>query len=193
MIIAIVVIAVIVVLALILVGVYNGLVKARNMVDEAWSGIDVQLKRRHDLIPNLVETVKGYAAHETEAFQNVTEARAAAISAQGPAAQGQAESMLDRALGRLFAIAEAYPQLRAVESFTQLQQELSNTEDQIAASRRLYNGNVQIFNTKVQQFPGAVLAGPFGFSAREYFELEDPTDREPVKVDFGQGGAAPTA
>ncbi len=193
MIIAIIVIAIIVVLALILVAVYNGLVQARNKVDEAWSGIDVQLKRRHDLIPNLIETVKGYAAHETEAFQNVSEARAAAIGAQGPAAQGQAESMLDRALGRLFAIAEAYPQLRAVESFTQLQQELSNTEDQIAASRRLYNGNVQIYNTKIEQFPGLVLAGPFGFSIREYFELEDPAQREPVRVDFGQSGAAPTA
>jgi LemA protein len=180
----IVIIALIVLLVLIVVGVYNGLVQARNKVDEAWSGIDVQLKRRHDLIPNLIETVKGYASHETEAFESVSSARATAISASGPVAAGKAEGELTQALGRLFAIAEAYPQLRAVESFTQLQAELSNTEDQIAASRRLYNGNVQIFNTKIQQFPGLILAGPFGFGAREFFEIENPVEREPVKVDF---------
>lgn len=184
MVIALIIIAVIVVLALIVVGVYNGLVQARNKVDEAWSGIDVQLKRRHDLIPNLVETVKGYAAHESATFEKVTAARADAIAAKTPAESAAAEGILTQALGGLFAIAEAYPQLRAVESFTQLQQELSNTEDQIAASRRLYNGNVQIFNTKIQQFPGVVLAGPFGFSAREFFELDDPSDREPVQVSF---------
>ncbi len=180
----IVIIVAVVVLLLILVGVYNGLVQARNKVDEAWSGIDVQLKRRHDLIPNLIETVKGYAAHETAAFENVSNARAAAIGASGPVESGRAEGELSQALGRLFAIAEAYPQLRAVESFTQLQAELSNTEDQISASRRLYNGNVQMFNTKVQQFPGLVLAGPIGFGIREFFEIEDAAEREPVKVDF---------
>jgi LemA protein len=179
-----VVLGIIVLLALILVFAYNGMVKARNKVDESWSGIDVQLKRRHDLIPNLVETVKGYAAHEKEVFENVSAARSAAISAQGPAAQAQAETALNGALGRLFAVAEAYPQLRAAESFTQLQQELANTEDQIAASRRIYNGNVQAYNTKIQVFPNSLLAGPFGFTRREFFEIEDPADREPVKVSF---------
>jgi LemA protein len=179
-----VVLGIIVLVALILVFAYNGMVKARNKVDESWSGIDVQLKRRHDLIPNLVETVKGYAAHEKEVFENVSAARSAAISAQGPAQQAQAETALTGALGRLFAVAEAYPQLRAAESFTQLQQELANTEDQIAAARRIYNGNVQAYNTKIQVFPNSLLAGPFGFSRREFFEIEDPADREPVKVSF---------
>ena len=182
------------ILALIVLGTYNGLVKARNLCDEAWSTIDVQLKRRHDLIPNLVETVKGYATHETEAFENVSKARAAAIGARTPAEAAKTEGLLTQALGQLFAIAEAYPQLRAVESFTQLQAELTNTEDQIAAARRVYNGNVQAYTTKRQQFPGALIAGPFGFSPRSFFELEDPTDREPVKVDFGSAApAAPVA
>ena len=179
-----VVLGIIVLLVLLLIFAYNGMVKARNKVDESWSGIDVQLKRRHDLIPNLVETVKGYATHEKEVFENVSAARSAAISAQGPAAQAQAETALNGALGRLFAVAEAYPQLRAAESFTQLQQELANTEDQIAASRRIYNGNVQAYNTKIQVFPNSLLAGPFGFTRREFFEIEDPADREPVKVSF---------
>ena len=179
-----VVLGIIVLLGLLLVFAYNGMVKSRNKVDESWSGIDVQLKRRHDLIPNLVETVKGYAAHEKEVFENVSAARSAAISAQGPAAQAQAETALSGALGRLFAVAEAYPQLRAAESFTQLQQELANTEDQIAASRRIYNGNVQAYNTKIQVLPNSLLAGPFGFTRREFFEIEDPADREPVKVSF---------
>jgi LemA protein len=179
-----VVLGIVVLLGLLLVFAYNGMVKARNKVDESWSGIDVQLKRRHDLIPNLVETVKGYATHEKEVFENVSAARSAAISAQGPAAQAQAETALTGALGRLFAVAEAYPQLRAVESFTQLQQELANTEDQIAASRRIYNGNVQAYNTKIQVFPNSLLAGQFGFTRREFFEIEDPADREPVKVSF---------
>ena len=160
------------------------MVKARNKVDEAWSGIDVQLKRRHDLIPNLVETVKGYAAHEKEVFENVSAARSAAISASGPAEAGRAEGALTGALGRLFAVAEAYPQLRAAESFTELQRELANTEDQIAGSRRIYNGNVQAYNTKIQVFPNSLIAGQFGFTRREFFEIEDPADREPVKVSF---------
>jgi LemA protein len=184
MVVAIIVIVVIIVLALVLVGAYNGMVRARNKVDEAWSGIDVQLKRRHDLIPNLVETVKGYAAHERETFQAVTDARARAMSASGPAQAGAAEGFLSQALGRLFAVAEAYPQLRATENFQQLQAELTNTEDQIAAARRIYNGNVQAYNTKIQVFPNSVIAGMGGFTPREYFEIEDPGDREPVKVDF---------
>ena len=191
MIIVIVVIVLIVILALVVLGTYNGLVTARNMCDEAWSSIDVQLKRRHDLIPNLVETVKGYASHETEAFENVSKARAAAIGARTPQEAAKTEGLLTQALGQLFAIAEAYPQLRAVESFTQLQAELTNTEDQISASRRIYNSNAQIYTTKRQQFPGALIAGPFGFSPRPFFELEEPTDRQPVKVDFGS--AAPAA
>ena len=184
MVVAIIVIVVIIVLALVLIGAYNGMVRARNKVDEAWSGIDVQLKRRHDLIPNLVETVKGYAAHERETFQAVTDARARAMSASGPAQAGAAEGFLSQALGRLFAVAEAYPQLRASENFQQLQAELTNTEDQIAAARRIYNGNVQAYNTKIQVFPNSIIAGMSGFTAREYFEIEDPGDREPVKVDF---------
>ena len=146
----------------------------------------MQLKRRYELIPNLVETVKGYASHESEAFEKVSNARAAAMSAKTPGESGVAEGFLSQALGGLFAIAEAYPQLRAVESFTQLQAELSNTEDQIAAARRLYNGNVQTYLTKIQQFPGALVAGPFNFGEREYFELDQPADREPVKVDFSK-------
>ena len=184
MIAVIVIVAIVIILAVILVATYNGLVQARNRCDEAWSTIDVQLKRRHDLIPNLVETVKGYASHESEAFEKVSNARAAAMSAKTPGESGVAEGFLSQALGGLFAIAEAYPQLRAVESFTQLQTELSNTEDQIAGARRLYNGNVQAYLTKIQQFPGALVAGPFNFGERDYFELDEPADREPVKVDF---------
>jgi LemA protein len=186
----IVLLVIIVLIALYGVIAYNGMVRSRNMVDEAWSGIDVQLKRRHDLIPNLVETVKGYAAHEREVFESVTSARAQAMQASGPAASGAAEGILSQALGRLFAVAEAYPQLRASENFQQLQAELTNTEDQIAASRRIYNGNVQSYNTKIQTFPNSLIAGFGGFTRREFFEIETPADREPVKVDFGT--AAPT-
>ena len=188
----IIIIAVIVLLGLFLVGIYNGMVRARNRVDEAWSGIDVQLKRRHDLIPNLVETVKGYAAHEKEVFEAVTQARANAMSAQagGPASAAQvaqAEGQLSGALGRLMAVAEAYPQLRATENFQQLQAELTNTEDQIAGARRIYNGNVQNYNTRIQTFPGAVFAGMFGFLKREFFEIDSPADREAPSVSFGSG------
>ncbi|HEY3612458.1 MAG TPA: LemA family protein [Gaiellales bacterium] len=188
----IIIVVIVVLLALFLVGIYNGMVRARNRVDEAWSGIDVQLKRRHDLIPNLVETVKGYAAHEKEVFEAVTQARANAMSAQaggaGSAAQvAQAEGQLSGALGRLFAVAEAYPQLRATENFQQLQAELTNTEDQIAGARRIYNGNVQGYNTRIQTFPAAVFAGMFGFVKREFFEIDSPADREAPSVSFGSG------
>ncbi len=181
-----IILGIVALVAIFLVVAYNGMVRARNKVDEAWSGIDVQLKRRHDLIPNLVETVKGYATHEREVFEAVTQARSNAIQAQaqGPAAAGPAENMLTGALGRLFAVAEAYPQLRAAESFTELQRELANTEDQISAARRIYNGNVQAYNTKIQVFPNNVMAGQFGFTPREFFEIEDPADREPVRVSF---------
>src|ERR1700759_5510751 len=171
------VIVIIVVVVLILLAVFyyiakrNGIIASRNRVDESWSGIDVQLKRRHDLIPNLVETVKGYATHERETFQAVTDARASAMQAQGPAQQGAAEGILSQALGRLFAVSEAYPQLRATENFQQLQAELTNTEDQIAAARRIYNGNVQSFNTKIQTFPNSVIAGFGGFTKRDFFEI----------------------
>jgi LemA protein len=196
----IIIIVIIVLLGLFLVGLYNGMVRARNRVDEAWSGIDVQLKRRHDLIPNLVETVKGYAAHEKEVFEAVTQARANAMSAQAAGAAGaaqvaQAEGQLTGALGRLFAVAEAYPQLRATENFQQLQGELTNTEDQIAGSRRIYNGNVQEYNTKIQTFPATVFAGMFGFIKREFFELDAPADRAAPVVSFGADSApaAPAA
>ena len=182
---ALIIIALIVVLLIVFViAVYNGMVRSRNKVDEAWSGIDVQLKRRHDLIPNLVESVKGYAAHERETFQAVTDARARAMGASGPAAAGAAEGLLSQALGRLFAVAEAYPQLRATENFQQLQNELTNTEDQISAARRIYNGNVQSYNSSIQVFPNSIIAGMGGFTRREFFEIEDAGDREPVKVDF---------
>ena len=185
------IVLILIVVLIVLIGLwfilaFNGLVRLRNEVAQGLSSIDVQLKRRADLIPNLVETVKGYATHESEAFEKVSNARAAAMSAKSPGESGVAEGFLSQALGGLFAIAEAYPQLRAVESFTQLQAELSNTEDQIAAARRVYNGNVQTYLTKTQQFPGALIAGPFGFTKRDFFEIDDPADREPVKVDFSK-------
>ena len=180
----VIILAVIAVAILYGVIAYNGMIRSRNMVDEAWSGIDVQLKRRHDLIPNLVESVKGYAAHEQEVLRAVTEARVNAMSAAGPAAAGAAEGVLGQALGRLLAVAEAYPQLRATENFQKLQTELANTEDQIAASRRIYNGNVQSYNSRIQVFPNSVIAGMGGFTPREFFEITDATEREPVTVDF---------
>ena len=169
---------------------YNGFVRLRNLVQEAWRQIDVELHRRHDLIPNLVDTVKGYAAHERVVFDEVTRARAAAASpGAGPAEQAAQENMLTQALGRLFAVAEAYPQLRASENFMALQSELTNTEDRIAAGRRFYNANVRQLNTKVESFPANVIAGTFGFKRAEYFEAEDPTVRAAPRVDFGTAGA----
>ncbi len=167
-----------------LMGAYNGLVRLRNQTDEAWSDIDVQLKRRFDLIPNLVETVKGYASHEKEVFEKVTEARAAAMNAQGPEAKGQADNMLSGALKSLFAVAEAYPQLKANENFAKLQDELSDTENKIQAARRFYNGNVRDFNTRMQQFPTNLIASSFGFSRREFFALDNEAAKEPVAVKF---------
>jgi LemA protein len=176
--------AVIAVVVLFAIVVYNGMVRARNMVDQGWSGIDVQLERRHDLIPNLVDTVEGYAVHERETLQAVVDARAAALSVSGPAAAGAAEGVLDQALGRLLALAEAYPQLRATENFRQLQEELANTEDQIAAARRIYNGNVEAYNTRIQVFPNSLIAELGRFTRREFYEIVDPADRERVAVDF---------
>jgi LemA protein len=180
----IIVLAVVALVILLVVITYNGMIRSRNMVDQAWSGIDVQLERRHDLIPNLVATVKGYAAHERDTLQAVTDARARAVEASGPVDAGAAEGNLGHALGRLFAVAEAYPELRATENFQQLQEELSNMEAQISAARRIYNGNVQSYNTKIQIFPNSLLAGMWHFAPREFFEIEDAAAREPVDVDF---------
>ena len=172
----------ILILLLILVGVplaiglyvwsaYNRLVGLRNRVDEAWSDITVQMKRRYDLVPNLVETVKGYAAHEKSTLDAVIAARNAAAAAQGPAAMGQAEGALTGALGKMFALAEAYPDLKASNNFVQLQTELSSIEDKVAAARRFYNSSVGDYNTAIQQFPASVIAGSSGFTAREFFDV----------------------
>ena len=172
------------------VATYNGFVRLRNLVQEAWRQIDVELHRRHDLIPNLVDTVKGYAAHERAVFEAVTQARAAAASpGSSPVEQAAQENVLSGALRQLFAVAEAYPQLRASENFAQLQAELTNTEDRIAAGRRFYNANVRQLNTKVETFPPSLIAGWFGFTRAEYFEVEDAAVRTAPRVDFGVAGA----
>jgi LemA protein len=181
-----IIVGVVLLLGLIFILIRNSIIGSRNRVDEAWSGIDVQLKRRHDLVPNLVETVKGYAQHERETFEKVTQARAAAMQAQGPAEASQAEGLLTQALGGLRVVAEQYPDLRATENFQQLSRNLSELEDEIQASRRIYNSNVQAYNTKIQVFPNSVIAGTGGFTAREFFEIEDAAEREPVSVSFTQ-------
>jgi LemA protein len=182
----IVVIVVVLLLVLWAVALYNGLVKLRNLVQEAWRQIDVELKRRHDLIGNLVETVKGYAAHERGTLEDVMKARAAAMTGgQTPAQQAQSEGVLSQALGRLLAVAEAYPDLKANQNFLALQSELTSTEDRIASARRYYNANVRELNTKVETVPSNVVAGMFGIQRAEYFEAEG-IEREPVRVDFGQ-------
>jgi LemA protein len=179
-----VLLAVVVAIALFLVVLYNRLVRLRNRVDNSWAQIEVQLKRRWDLIPNLIETVKGYAAHERGTFEAVTQARANAQQAKTPAETAQAEGILGAALGRLFAVAEAYPELQADENFRQLQTELAETENRIAVSRQVYNDAVLTFNNVVQTFPGLVVAGPFGFDVREFFEVEEEAQREAPVVDF---------
>ena len=175
------------VIVLVIVGflwmTYNGLVKARIRVKEAWAGIDVQLKRRSSLIPNLVETVKGYAAHEKQIFENVAATRAGLMNAQGPAAAAQADNMLTQALGKLFAVAEAYPDLKANTNFLELQRELSDTEDKIAYARQFYNSNVGNYNEKIAVFPNVLLAGMFGFHIEEFYEAE-AASREEVTVSF---------
>ena len=165
--------------------VYNGLIRQRNQVKEAWSDIDVQLKRRYNLIPNLVETVKGYAAHEREAFENVTQARARAMGASTPEEQAKAENMLSSTLKSLFAVAEAYPDLKANANFLELQRELSDTENKIQAARRFYNTNVKDYNTAIQQVPKNVIANLFKFKAEEFFEAEE-AEKELPKVQFGK-------
>ncbi len=167
-----------------LIAVYNGLIKLKNQVDEGWSDIDVQLKRRHDLIPNLVATVQGYAAHEKELFENVTKARSAAMEAKAPADLAQAENNLMGALKSLFAVAENYPDLKANQNFAKLQDELSDTENKIQASRRFYNGVVRDFNIKLEVFPNNLVAGILGFKKREFYEVESAEERKNVEVKF---------
>jgi len=180
-----IILGVLIVFALIVAGIYNRFITLKNRANEAWADIDVQLKRRYDLIPNLVNTVKGYASHESGVFQKVTEARAAAINAEGTAKQAEAENMLSGALKSLFAVSEAYPDLKANENFLELQRELSDTENKIQAARRFYNANVRDFNTATQTFPSNIVANMFGFSDREFFELEEGSAaEEPVAVNF---------
>ena len=173
----------VIVAALAFIALYNRLVVLRNRVENAWSQIDVQLRRRYDLIPNLVETVKGYASHESETFEKVTQARNMAIQAQGVAEQGKAENMLTGALKTLFAVAEAYPDLKANQNFLALQEELTSTEGKIAYARQFYNDSVMSFNTAIQSFPANMVAGLFGFVQRDYFEIEAAAT-EPVAVQF---------
>ena len=180
-----IVLAAVVLIPLYAILLYNKLVQSRNMVEEGWSGIDVQLKRRANLIPNLVETVKGYAAHEKGVLEEVTRARAGAASATGVDATRQAENVLTSALRQLFAVAEAYPDLKADENFQQLQSTLAEIEDDIQKSRRYYNGAVRRLNTRVELFPSNIVASQFRFEQADYFEIEDPQSREVPKVDFG--------
>jgi LemA protein len=181
---ALIVVGVIVLILLSLIAIYNGLVQKRIRCDEAWAQIDVQLKRRYDLIPNLVETVKGYAAHEKETLENVIQARNSAISAQGVPAQAEAENMLTGALNKLFALSEAYPNLKANENFAQLQEELTSTENKIAFARQHYNDSVAVYNIATQKFPNNIIAGMFNFTTREMFELAEAEQREAPKVSF---------
>ena len=192
-----IVLGIIVVIGLALVLSYNRFVSQRNLIRNAWANIDTELRRRYDLIPNLVETVKGYAAHEREVFEEVARTRSAAAGASGtPAQQAAAEGPFVAALGKLFAVAENYPELKANQNFLALQQELSNTEDRIQASRRFYNANVQDFNCRVQSFPSNVIAGLFGFKEEEFFEIPEAERAQVAQaphVDFGTAAAAPTA
>ncbi|MDQ1519442.1 MAG: LemA protein [Actinomycetota bacterium] len=183
MIAVIIIVAIVVLLILIFVVQYNGLVRLRNRIDNAWSQIDVQLQRRHDLIPNLVETVKGYASHERETLESVVQARNQAVSAQGPAAQGQAENVLTGALRQLFAVAEAYPDLKANQNFLSLQEELTSSEDRVAYARQFYNDTVLKYNNKIQAIPSNIIAGMFNFQEREYFEGEEEARSVP-RVQF---------
>jgi len=179
-----VIIGIIAITAIYVIYVFNRLVVLRNRAKEAWSDIDVQLKRRYDLIPNLIETVKGYAAHEKEVFEKVTEARARAIGASGAAQKAEAENQLAGALKTLFAVSENYPQLRASENFLKLQEELSDTENKIQASRRFYNANVMEFNTRQEVFPVNLMVSTLGFQKSEFFEIGEPAERETPKVNF---------
>ena len=172
-------------IAVMVIALFNGLVRTRNACDESWADIDTELRRRYDLIPNLVETVKGYAAHEKETLDRVIKARNVAMASTGsPASQAKDENVLVGALRQLFALAESYPNLKANENFLKLQEELANTEDRIQRSRRFYNGNVRDLGNRIGTFPSNIIANMFGFARREYFEIEDAVVREPVKVQF---------
>ena len=172
------------VIVIFIVGIYNGLVSLRNRSENAWAQVDVQLRRRYDLIPNLVETVKGYAKHEKDTFQNVTEARSKAINAGTVKEQGDAENMLSGALKSLFAVVENYPDLKANQNFLMMQEELAGTEGKIAYARQFYNDSIMKFNTKQQVFPSNIIANMFNFQEKEYFEIEEAAAKEPVKVKF---------
>lgn len=179
-----IILAIIVVVAIYLIGIYNSLIRLRNQVKNAWSQIDVQLKRRHDLIPNLIETVKGYMKHERETLESVTNARAAAMGAQSVGEKAKAESLLSGALGQLRVAVEAYPDLKASQNFLALQEELTSTENKISFSRQNYNDQVLFYNNKIQMFPSNIVAGMFNFKEEEFFEIEVPAEREVPKVDF---------
>lgn len=179
-----IVLGLIVVLVLILIGIYNRLVGLRNQVDNAWSQIDVQLKRRHDLIPNLIETVKGYMTHERGTFEAITQARSQAMGARNVAEAGKAEGLLGQALGRLMVSVESYPDLKANQNFLALQEELASTENKIGFSRQNYNDQVLYYNNKTQMFPSNIVAGLFGFARRDFFEIQTPAEREVPKVSF---------
>lgn len=179
-----IILIIIVTIVLWLIGVFNSLVVLKNRAKEAWSDIDVQLKRRYDLIPNLVETVKGYAAHERELFEKVTQARTAAMSATGLKDKGDAENALSGTLKSLFAVAENYPDLKASTNFLELQRELTDTEDKIQAARRFYNGNVRDLNIQIESFPANLVAGPFGFKQMELFQTANEVEKQPVSVKF---------
>ena len=183
MVVALIVVGILVILGIWIIVIYNGLVSLRNRIENAWAQIDVQLKRRYDLIPNLVETVKGYATHERETLEAVIQARNMAINAEGVQAQAQAENVISGALKSLFAVAEAYPDLKANQNFLNLQEELTGTEGRIAYARQFYNDTVYRYNTRIQTFPPAVIANMFNFTEREYFEADDES-RGPVKVEF---------
>ena len=183
MVVALIVLAVVVLLALVVIGIYNRLVRLRNRVENAWSQVDVQLRRRYDLIPNLVETVKGYASHERATFEEVTRARTAAQGARTVAEQAEAENVLTAAIGRLFAVAEAYPELRATENFQQLQSQLDETEDNIRVARQIYNDTVLSYENARQTVPTNVIAGMFNFEEKPFFEIEEPA-REVPQVRF---------
>ena len=187
-----IVLIVVAVLFIFVISIYNGLVRLKVQCENAWADIDVQLKRRYDLIPNVVETVKGYAAHEKGTLEAVVNARSRAMAVQGPAAKGEAEGILAGALKNLFALAEAYPQLRAVETFSQLQQTLAQLEDTIQNARRYYNAVVRDLNTKIEQFPSNIIAGMFNFKPREFFEITAAAEREVPKVSFNTPNAQPS-
>lgn len=179
-----IVLAVVVLVILWAIATFNIFIRLKNRTNEAWADIDVQLKRRYDLIPNVVETVKGYARHERELFEKVTEARTKAMGAQGIEEKGKAENMLSNTLKTLFAVAENYPDLKANANFLDLQRELADTENKIQAARRFYNGNVRDLNIKVEHFPSRIIAGMFNFKKRDFFEIEEPAERETPEVRF---------